>query len=132
MRSKSWKRWATVLILGAAGVFSGIRSGMSAEARPAGPVRRVETITLDPSDCKLRWVVSLGEMKDGKFEATGAKENYEIDFHNAEMKRGGVTHKFSDVEAVSVHKVIVAISRYTAESVAWFEDQKKDNLRAAR
>ena len=132
MRPTPWKHLAIILILAAAAVIGGARIRASAEAAHPSPYRRIEAITLDPATCKLSWTVSRGEVKNGEYTAKGKPETYEITFHSAEMTHDGVTHKFSEEEAVSVHQVMVMISRYTAESVDWFEKQDKPLERAAR
>ena len=123
MRSRLWKRAALLAVLAVCG---------AADSPKPASLRRVEMITLDPADCKLRWTVSRGEMRDGKFVASGKSDAYEIAFHEAEMTHSGVTRKFSEEEAANVHKVMQAVSRYTAESVDWFEQQQGPEERAAR
>ena len=132
MRAKPWKHLAIILVLAGAAVIGGARIRASAESAHPSPYRRIETITLDPGTCKLSWTVTRGEVKNGEFVSKGSPETYEIAFHSAEMTHNGVTRKFSEEEAVSVHQVMVMISRYAAESVDWFEQQDKPLERASR
>jgi len=129
MTSSKWKGRAGKLALFGAGVAAGIL-GVAGEIGP-GKVRRVETIAIDPSDCKLRWTASRGEMRSGQFVQRGALEEYEIDFHAAEMKRGKIMHRFSEQEAANVHPVMQAVIRYAAESVEWFDQKNAAADRAA-
>ncbi len=89
------------------------------------PHKRVESMRIDPAACKLNWTVALGELREGRFTPSGKTEVYEISFHEAEMTHQGVTYKFSAEEATRVHQVMLAIHRYAAESVEWFEQQQK-------
>lgn len=132
MKPKSWKHLALVLILAAAGVGGGALIRVFAASPKQQSRRRVEAITIDPRDCKLRWTVSRGEVKDGEYVPKGKVETYEIALHQAEMTHDGVTYQFSEQEAAAVHDLILAIGRYTAESVDWFEQQQKPVERAAR
>ena len=132
MKTNLWKHVAIVATLAAATLGAAwIRAFADSPKRPS--LRRVESITIDPAECKLSWTVSRGEVRDGGYAPkNGALETYEISFHQAEMTHDGVTFKFSEEEAVRVHGVMLAISRYTAESVDWFDQQKKPVERAAR
>jgi hypothetical protein len=85
--------------------------------------RRVENITIVPETCTLHWTVSSGEEKDGQYTPAGKVENYEISLHKAQMTHDGVTVKFSPEEALAVHSVLMALNKYTVDSVTWFEDQ---------
>src|SRR2546425_8659252 len=125
MKPKTWKHFViTLFILGLGiGAAAVVVRRVFAEERQHARFRRVENITLDPSDCSLRWVVNNGVIRDGKFVPKGPAENYQIDFHMAQMTHDGATRKFSEQEAVRVHQVVVAISHYAAESVEWFEQQ---------
>lgn len=131
MRLQSWKRSMMIVALSATVVTGGalIRAFADAPKEPA--FRRVESITIDPLHCKLRWTISRGEVHDGKYAPKGKIENYEIAFHQAEMMHNGTTHKFSLEEAVRVHQVMLEIGRYTAESVDWFEKQEAPVMRAS-
>src|SRR5713226_4162811 len=104
MKTKSWKHLALVLVLAVAGIGSGALIRVFAESPKQAPYRRVESITIDPRDCKLRWTVSRGEVKDGEYSPKGKADTYEISLHQAEMSHDGVTYKFSEREAVTVHE----------------------------
>ncbi len=134
MIAHSWKRTAAVLSLSVAVVAGGalIRVFADSPKDQPPPYRRVESMTIDPQHCKLRWTVTRGELKNGAYAAKGKPESYEIEFHKAEMTHEGVTQKFSPEEAVRVHEVMQAISHYAAESVEWFENQQSPVQRAAR
>src|SRR5712692_1903158 len=129
-----WKRAVLILSLSAAVVTGGalIRVFADSPKQQPPPYRRVESITIDPQHCTLRWTVTRGELQNGAYEAKGKTESYEIEFHKAEMTHEGVTRKFSPEEAVRVHEVMQAISHYAAESVEWFENQQGPVQRAAR
>ena len=132
MKPKSWMHTVVMsaVVLAAAAGGAWVHALADSPKRPS--FRRVESITLDPSDCKLSWTVSRGEVQNGEFAPKGKREDYEISFHHAEMRHDGVTLQFSEEEAVRVHQVILAITRYTADSVDWFEQQEKPVQRAAR
>jgi hypothetical protein len=132
MRFKSWKRGLVITVL-AAGIVSGVWMRASAgTSSKQHEMRRVEKIHLDPSQCILTWTVSRGEMRDGQYVPKGKGDTYQIAFHKAEMTHNGVTYKFSEQEAVSVHKVMLLVSRYAAESVDWFEQRQAPVEKAER
>ena len=132
MNSQSRKRAGMLVALALSVVLGGELIRASAQAPKKPSFRRIESITIDPQQCKLRWTVSRGEARDGEYAPNGQTETYEIAFHRAEMTHDGVTHKFSAEEAVRVHQVLQAISQYAAESVDWFEQQQGPVERAAR
>jgi len=126
-------RWIVIGLLGIAGGLmaqgpepEGVKSGTGKAPR------RVESITWDPVGCKLRWTASRGDIEEGKYAPKDlAAEQYEIDFHRAEMTYRGETHKFSEEEAERVHQGINGLTVYAAESVQWFEQQKGHQQKAA-
>ncbi len=129
----SCKRAALVVSLLAAVIAGGALIHVFADSpKQQAPFRRVESITIDPQQCVLRWTVTRGELQNGEYAAKGKPETYEIEFHKAEMTHDGATHKFSPQEAVRVHEVMQAISKYAAESVEWFETQQAPVQRAGR
>ena len=78
------------------------------------PVRRLETVTWNPTNHKLTWTVT-----DGKKE--GSKIVYEIDMDAATMSLNGEDRRFSRDEAVRVHALMNVVARYAAESTVWWE-----------
>lgn len=90
--------------------------------------RRLESITWNPVDHKLTWVVSDGAMNgQGKFEGT-KKLTYEIDMDEATMNANGEDRRFAKAEAVSVHKLMDLVSKYAAESTVWWEQGQGEPL----
>jgi len=106
--------------LAAATLVLGFSSGLHAEEERRA--RRLESITWNPIDHKLTWVVSDGSLNGkGKFE--GAKKfTYEIDMDQATMNTEGEDRRFSKQEAVSVHRLMDLVAKYAAESTVWWEN----------
>lgn len=86
--------------------------------------RRLESVTWDPVRHTLRWTMSRGELRDGKYELHALAGDYEIQLDKAEMKHRGAVRQFSPEEARYVHGIVDWISGYAAESVFWFEEKQ--------
>lgn len=90
-------------------------------AEDGRPARRLETVTWNPGEHKLTWVVVDGSVADkGKFQGS-KKTTYSIRMDEAMMSLEGEDRRFSKSEAVSVHRLMDMVSKYAAESTVWWE-----------
>jgi hypothetical protein len=97
-------------------------------AQDGRPARRLESITWNPVEHKLTWVVVDGKVGDGnKFE--GAKKtSYTIRMDEALMSFDGEDRRFSKTEAVSVHRLMDMVAKYAAESTVWWESGEGERV----
>ena len=93
-----------------------------------GKARRLETVTWNPVEHKLTWVVASGDNEaDGKFKSKGSK-SYSIDLDKATMSFNGENRGFSKNEAANVHALMDLIAKYAVESTVWWDDGQGDRL----
>jgi hypothetical protein len=92
-----------------------------ATAQENKATRRLETVTWNPVEHRLTWIVVEGTVAPGgKFE--GAKKTtYSIRMDEALMSLEGEDRRFSKAEAVSVHRLMDMVAKYAAESTVWWE-----------
>ena len=84
-------------------------------------VRRLDSVTWNPSTHKLVWVVQEGNVdREGAFTGN-QKTTYEIDMAEATMKLNGEGRRFSKSEAVRVQQLMDIVTQYAAESTVWWE-----------
>jgi hypothetical protein len=86
---------------------------------PAGVVKRLGSVTWDLESHKLVWIVQKGSMVNGEFVAA-SEERYAISPDQARMMVGEEERGFAGEEAVSLHRLLDALSLYCAESVVWW------------
>lgn len=83
--------------------------------------RRLESVTWNPSEHKLSWIVSLGT-RDGSGRFTAVKkETYNINMAEATMMFNGDTRRFSQQEAKNVHMLMDLVAKYAIESTVWWD-----------
>lgn len=92
-----------------------------------GKARRLESITWNPVEHRLTWVVASGDMDEGKFTAKG-KLSYAIDLAKATMQFNGENRGFSKNEAANVHALMDLVSKYAVESTVWWDDGQGEKL----
>lgn len=110
-------RCAATLFVFAAAAFSG-------DAK----TRRLETVTWNPSEHKLTWIVSSGEVDpQGGFKAK-TSQTYVIDMDAATMSYSGEDRKFSSDEATRVHRLMDLVAKYAVESTVWWDDGQGEKL----
>jgi hypothetical protein len=86
-------------------------------------LKRLGSVTWDPQAHELTWTVQKGTAVNGEFVASG-EEKYRISPDEATMEMAEQLRGFSDQEAVSLHKLLDALSLYCAESVVWWDQGK--------
>ena len=82
--------------------------------------RRLESITWNPLQHQLQWVISKGK-GDGNEYKPDARERYQIDINDATMSFSDETRRFSKSEAEAMRRVLDFLARYAAESTIWWE-----------
>lgn len=83
--------------------------------------RRLESVTWNPAEHKLTWVVSHGTRDaSGKFTST-KQETYNINMAEATMMFNGDTRRFSPQEAKNVHMLMDLVAKYAIESTVWWD-----------
>lgn len=117
----------TALILVISWAIMSTAAGPEPQAsKPSAPelkgpqVKRLGSVTWDPRTHLLRWTVQNGATVNGEFVASG-EERYEISPDDATMGVADKARGFSDQEAVSLHRLLDALSIYCAESVVWWD-----------
>lgn len=90
--------------------------------------RRLESVTWNPAEHKLTWVVSVGT-RDGAGKFTSIKkETYNINMAEATMMFNGDTRRFSQQEAKNVHMLMDLVSKYAIESTVWWDQGQGEPL----
>lgn len=90
--------------------------------------RRLESVTWNPAEHKLTWVVTLGSRDGaGKFAAV-KKETYNINMADATMMFNGDTRRFSQQEAKNVHMLMDLVAKYAIESTVWWDQGQGEPL----
>ena len=83
--------------------------------------RRLESITWNPSDHKLTWVISSGTKDSaGKYKPVKS-QTYNIDMSAATMTLNGEGRRFSRDEAKNVQVLMDLVSKYAVESTVWWD-----------
>jgi len=83
--------------------------------------RRLESITWNPSDHKLTWVISSGAKDSaGKYKPVKS-QIYAIDMSAATMTLNGEGRRFSRDEAKNVQVLMDLVSKYAVESTVWWD-----------
>lgn len=83
--------------------------------------RRLESVTWNPAEHKLTWVVSHGT-RDAAGKFTSSKqETYNINMAEATMMFNGDTRRFSPQEAKNVHMLMDLVAKYAIESTVWWD-----------
>jgi len=83
--------------------------------------RRLESITWNPSDHKLSWVISSGTKDSvGKYKPVKS-QTYNIDMSAATMTLNGEGRRFSRDEAKNVQVLMDLVSKYAVESTVWWD-----------
>jgi hypothetical protein len=83
-------------------------------------VKRLESMTWDLSSHKLVWVVSTGNMVDGKFVST-SEAKYEVSPDEASMAFQQEKRPVDNEEAKNLHDLLNVLSLYCVESVVWWD-----------
>lgn len=91
-------------------------------------VRRLESVSWNPVNGELTWVVSRGPSAKDLSE----KNTYVIRIDEALMKFEGERRGFDPQEARSVHSLLNLLSRYAVESTIWWEEGKGVKLDDAK
>jgi len=83
--------------------------------------RRLESITWNPSDHKLTWVISSGTKDSaGKYKPVKS-QTYNIDMSAATMTLNGEGRRFGRDEAKNVQVLMDLVSKYAVESTVWWD-----------
>lgn len=84
---------------------------------------RLESLTWDPVNSKLSWVVTEGTVDESeRYTPEGPRSFYSIDMRRAVMFFEGDGRRFSKQEALGVSALLNRLSRYTLESVLWWQE----------
>ncbi|HYO81735.1 MAG TPA: hypothetical protein VES20_10055 [Bryobacteraceae bacterium] len=111
-----------------ASAFLALALTSAATAQDAQKARRLESVTWNPVDHKLTWVVIDGSLADkGKFEGS-RRITFSIDMDEATMSTDGEDRRFSKMEATSVHRLMDMVAKYAAESTLWWEAGEGERL----
>jgi hypothetical protein len=103
------------------GVVAWLAAGAVVNGAEDKTPRRLESITWNPSDHKLTWVISSGTKDSaGKYKPVKS-QNYNIDMSAATMTLNGEGRRFSRDEAKSVQVLMDLVSKYAVESTVWWD-----------
>ncbi len=83
--------------------------------------RRLESVTWNPSEHRLTWVISNGTKDNAGKYKPGKSTTYFIDMSAATMTLNGEGRRFSREEAKNVHVLMDLISKYAVESTIWWD-----------
>lgn len=102
------------------------------------PHRRLENIRIDTVEGKLRWTISEGEMRDGKYEPLILLPEYEVDLDAATMRLGSEKRSIGQEDVGVISRIVSLVVRYMVESTIWWEsgqgvpvEQKKPATKTA-
>lgn len=94
---------------------------MGAWAAEEKTPRRLESVTWNPADHKLTWVISTGSRDAaGKYKPVKS-QTYNIDMSAATMMLNGEGRRFSRDEAKNVQMLMDLVSKYAVESTIWWD-----------
>ena len=103
------------------GVTALLAAGAVVNGAEDKPPRRLESITWNPSDHKLSWVISSGTKDSvGKYKPVKS-QTYNIDMSAATMTLNGEGRRFSRDEAKNVQVLMDLVSKYAVESTVWWD-----------
>ena len=89
--------------------------------------KRLQSVTWDLKNHKLVWVVETGKLDGQDFVPSGT-DRYEISPDEARMKYAEETRGFSPEEAMTLHRLLDALSLYCAESVMWWDQDQGEKV----
>src|SRR5215469_4820439 len=86
---------------------------------PAAAVRRLESVTWDPLQAQLTWVISVWDL-DSDMSKPTALERYAIHVDKGLMESGGEQRPF-EAPGSDIHALMSIISTYAMRSTIWWE-----------
>lgn len=90
--------------------------------KPAGTLRRLESLTWNPMQLELSWVVSVWDLANT--EAPRDLERYIIHMDTKQMELNGKAHSFEAADQ-NLSEVLDLISAFSMKSTAWWGNAER-------